>query len=91
MAFLKDFVRPTQIVRSVMRSYDKPSYMVFTNSYKHCRTVKCYGVNREMAEVIGHALQAAGVKEFSIKQQETGAFWRPGMVTIVRIPRSEQP
>lgn len=83
MAFLKDFVRPTTVVRSVMYSYGKHSDMVFTNSYKHCRTVKCYGYSAEMAEVISHALQALGVKEFTVK-----SFQRS---TIVRIPRTEQP
>jgi hypothetical protein len=83
MAFLKDFVRPTSVVRSVMYSYGKHKELVFTNSYERCRTVKCYGYNAEMAEVIGHALRALGVKEFSVK-----SFHRS---TIVRIPRTEQP
>lgn len=91
MAFLKDIVRPTVIVRSIMRRAGKPSYMVFTNSYKHCRTVKCYGGTPELAADIRNMLSAAGVKDFTVKQQQTGAFWRPGMVTIVRIPRTEQP
>lgn len=91
MAFLKDLVRPTTIVRAVMRRHGRPIDQIWTNSYKHCRTVKCYGGTAEMAEEIGHALQACGVKEFKVKQQQTGAFWRPGMVTIVRIPRTEQP
>ena len=89
MAFLKDIVRPTLIVRSVMRRAGKN--LIYTNSYDHCRTVKCYGASPELAADIRNMLSAAGVKDFTVKQQQTGAFWRPGMVTIVRIPRTEQP
>ena len=88
---IKDVIRPTQIVRSVMRAHGKFSELVFTNSYKHCRTVKCYGGSEEMSAEIRNMLSAAGVKDFTVKFKQTGAFWRPGMVTIVRIPRTEQP
>lgn len=90
MAFLKDIVRPTLIARSVMYKYGKPRFMVFTNSYDHCRTVKCYGGSEEMSAEIRDMLSAAGVKDFTVKFKQTGAFWRPGAVTIVRIPRTEQ-
>lgn len=85
---IKDVIRPTQIVRSVMRRAGKQ--LIYTNAYDHCRTVKCYGGSEEMSAEIRNMLSAAGVKDFTIKYMKTGAFWRPGMVTIVRIPRSEQ-
>lgn len=93
---LKNFVRPTVIVRSVMRNFvysldnSNGFGFIWTNSYEHCRTVKCYGASQQMADAIKQALIAAGVKQFKIKQQKSGALWRPGMVTIVRIPRTEQ-
>ena len=88
MAFLKDIVRPTLIARSIMKRAGKN--LIYTNSYKHCRTVKCYGGSEEMSKDLRNMLSAAGVKDFTVKYMQTGAFWRPGMVTIVRIPRTEQ-
>jgi len=39
---IKEFVRPTVIVRGVMRAHGKFTEMIFTNKYKTSRTVKCY-------------------------------------------------
>lgn len=85
---LKNYVRPTLLVRNVMKSFGKPSELVFTNSYKACRTVKCYGVDPAMQDQIASVLVAAGVKDFKIKNT-AGRMFRRGS-TIVRIPRSEQ-
>lgn len=90
---IKDFVRPTQIVRSVMRAHGKPSELVFTNSYKHCRTVKCYsrGSAIELIGDIRTALIKAGVNNFKIRTRADSAWRGPGVDSvIVRIPRSEQ-
>ena len=84
---IKSFIRPTQIVRSVMRAHGKNPYMIFTNSYKHCRTVKCYGSSVEMVGDIRTALVKAGVKHFSCNSK--GNPFRSDSF-IVRIPRSEQ-
>ena len=90
---IKSFVRPTQIVRGVMRAHGKPTYMIFTNSYKHCRTVKCYARGATPVELIGDirtALVKAGVEKFSIKVRPFSSFSRPVDSLIVRIPRAEQ-
>lgn len=90
---IKDIIRPTQIVRSVMRAHGKPSYMVFTNAYKHCRTVKCYSRGNASAMIgdIRLALIRAGVQEFKITTRADSAWRGPGVDSvIVRIPRSEQ-
>ena len=90
---IKSFVRPTQIVRSVMRAHGKPTYMIFTNSYKHCRTVKCYSRGNAI-ELIGDirtALIKAGVQHFKISTRANSAWGGPGVDSlIVRIPRTEQ-
>ena len=91
---IKSFVRPTQIVRSVMRAHGKPTYMIFTNAYDHCRTVKCYSRGATPVELIGDirtALIKAGVNDFSIKMRPFSSFFRPADSLIVRIPRTEQP
>ena len=84
---IKSFIRPTTIVRSVMRAHGHSAYMIFTNSYKHCRTVKCYGGNNELVGDIRTALVKAGVKDFSIDSRDNA--FRPDSF-IVRIPRTEQ-
>ena len=96
---IKDFVRPTQIVRSVMRRYGKKSYMIYTNAYENCRTVKCYSndkspeLHRMIVNDIRTALVKAGVKDFQIKTV-SGRSFQYGMMgassLIVRIPRTEQ-
>ena len=93
---IKSSVRPTQIVRSVMRAHGKPTYMLFTNAYKHCRTVKCYSRGNAI-ELIGDirtALIEAGVENFTIKTIP-GTPWANRdndslQSLIVRIPRTEQ-
>ena len=86
---LKDFIRPTLIARSVMSNAGK--VMIFTNSYEHCRTVKCYGGSEKLTSTLTEALTAAGVKDFKVKVKKSSGWWDPyNTVTIVRIPRSEQ-
>jgi hypothetical protein len=95
---IKSFVRPTQIVRSVMRAHGKFTYAIFTNAYEHCRTVKCYARGNESALIddIRTALVKAGVKAFSIKTIPSTSWANRyngdkliGSL-IVRIPRAEQ-
>lgn len=96
---IKDVIRPTQIVRSVMRAHGKPSHMVFTNAYEHCHTVKCYarGSAIELIGDIRTALIKAGVNVFSIKTIPSTSWANryngdnPYSSLIVRIPRAEQP
>ena len=95
---IKHVIRPTQIVRSVMRAHGKPNHMVFTNSYDHCRTVKCYarGDQTVLISDIRAALAKAGVKVFSIKTIPSTSWANryskdnPLSSLIVRIPRAEQ-
>lgn len=95
---IKSFVRPTQIVRSVMRAHGKPTYMIYTNAYEKCRTVKCYS-RGNVIELIGDirtALIKAGVEKFSIKTIPSTSWANryskdnPLSSLIVRIPRAEQ-
>lgn len=92
---IKDFVRPTQIVRSVMRSHGKLSYEIYTNKYDKCRTVKCYhrGSPLEITGDIRTALIKAGVKSFGIKTITASHWVSPNgdlQSLIVRIPNTEQ-
>ena len=91
---IKDYIKPTTIVRSVMRTHGKPAYMIFTNKYDTCRTVKCYAGDNsgELRKAVSEALQQAGVREFNIKTI-SGVGWRGtrgARSFIVRIPFSEQ-
>ena len=90
---LKQFIRPTQVVRSVMRAYGQQSYEIWTNKYKDCRTVKCYATGQvsKMIEQIRAELIGAGVKEFTIKtyKDANSSEYLPPAV-IVRIPNTEQ-
>ena len=90
---IKSVVRPTLIVRGVMRAHGKD--LVYTNTYPTCRTVKCYFNSPESREAltkdITHVLQAAGVREFKIKTRSPSrSNWHRSGSFIVRIPFSEQ-
>ena len=94
----KDIIRPTQIVRSVMRAHGKSTHRIFTNSYDNCRTVKCYARGNESVLIgdIHSALIKAGLKVFSIKTIPSTSWANryskdnPLSSLIVRIPRAEQ-
>jgi hypothetical protein len=90
---IKDFVRPTVIVRGVMRAHGKSTEMIFTNKYKMCRTVKCYvRPDKTHVELIGDirtALVKAGVVDFNIKIKDS-TTWRAANSLIVSIPFKEQ-
>lgn len=85
---LKEVIRPTLIARSVM-NHDG-NVLVYTNSYKHCRTVKCYGGSERLTSNLTEALTVAGVKNFKVKVQRSRGWASNENVTIVRIPRTEQ-
>jgi len=95
MVEIKNYIRPTQIVRSVMRAHGKPTYMIFTNKYDTCRTVKCY-VRDSATELIGDirtTLVKAGVSSFKISRRSNEFSYRGSFGVdslIVRIPFSEQ-
>lgn len=88
---IKDYVRPTTLVRSVMRKFGVPTYMMFTNNYEKCRTVKCYrlhGLDVEaLYDEICNVLRQAGCRGFSLRLPEGHHSYRPGSF-IVRIPKS---
>ena len=92
---IKEFVRPTVIVRGVMRAHGKSTEMIFTNKYKTCRTVKCY-VRGSATELIGDirtALVKAGVSAFIIRRRSNEFSYRGSFGVdslIVRIPFKEQ-
>lgn len=95
---LKTFIRPTQIVRNVMASHGKPNYMIYTNKYDTCRTVKCYVRDNPSALVsdITTALNESGVSDFKIKLVKSSNWVNMNAggdirSLIVRIPFSEQP
>jgi len=92
---IKTYIRPTTLVRNIMKSFGKNEYLIFTNSYEKCRTVKCYAYgNRdtEMELVIRNELTAAGVSNYEIKRRRgfPASGRTAGGSFIVRIPRSEQ-
>jgi len=87
---LKTYIRPTTLVRNIMKKYGKDSSLVFTNSYEKCRTVKCYGGSEEMELTIRNELTAAGVMGYTIKRRPYNRFGYTAASFIVRIPRSEQ-
>ena len=90
---LKQYIRPTVLVRNIMKSYGKIHFEIFTNKYNKCRTVKCYEGSAEMELAICKELSAAGVRDYSIKRrQHKDRIWGGYMPMsfIVRIPRSEQ-
>ena len=88
---IKDYVAPTTLVRSVMRKFGVPTYMMFTNNYEKCRTVKCYRLNDldigAMYDEIADVLRQAGVRGFSLRLPESHYSFRPGSF-IIRIPKS---
>jgi hypothetical protein len=88
---LKQYIRPTTLVRNIMKSFGKNQGLIFTNTYEKCRTVKCYGGSPELELAIRNELTAAGVSGYSIKRRPF-TTWGGYTTTsfIVRIPRSEQ-
>ena len=93
----KDYIRPTVLVRSIMRKFGVPGYMMYTNSYDKCRTVKCYRLNgmniSDLYDEVYEQLEKAGVRDFDIKMGDSWAhegYGMPGSF-IVRIPRTVQP
>jgi len=91
---IKEYIRPTVLVRSIMRKFGVPGYMMYTNSYDKCRTVKCYRLNSmnisDLYDEVYEQLEKAGVRDFDIKLPEGHFSYRSGSF-IVRIPRTEQP
>ena len=90
---IKNFISATKLVRSVLRANDIPSYFIWTNDYKKCKTVKTYNfrwfdadkAKNEITEV----LTAAGYKDFSFKLVENNFCYAlgPTVSFIVRLPK----
>ena len=90
---IKNFISATKLVRSVLRANDIPTYFIWTNDYKKCKTVKTYQfrwfdadkAEKEIAEV----LTAAGYKNFTFKRKVNENTFAMGPVTafIVRLPK----
>ena len=86
---MKDYaliITPTTLVRKLMHVHGANPTLIFTNSYDHCRTVKCYA--RQIADIKSFKqdlLQLFVKLEFGCPQVYTT---ERGL--IVRIPRSLQ-
>lgn len=84
-------LKPTRLVRKIMRKHGLIT--IFTNKYKTCRTVKCYGN-------IHHSKMQNMVKEIEARLGEIGVDYKvkhtdwdtypllPGI--IIRIPFESQ-
>lgn len=77
-------VNPTLLARRIMYKFGKRPYMVFTNNYEKCKTVKCYASSSAQANLmlgleLDNFLRDAGVVGHTIKRNN-------GSI-IVRIPK----
>ena len=94
MNVLATVIRPTELVRRLMRAHGASSYMTFTNSYKHCRTVKCYAGQLKDEEAFKRDLLEMFTKlELGCPQvyrTKSISVYRNTAAMIVRIPRSLQ-
>lgn len=84
----------TAQVRKILRENGcAQPYEMWTNRYKHCRTVKCYApVDDELiidaAEQIQDLCEAEGI-EFNMRVREHSSLWGARSAIIVRLPLYE--
>ena len=94
MSVLQNVIRPTEVVRRLMRAHGASSALTFTNSYKRCRTVKCYAGQLNDEEAFKRDLLEMFTKlELGCPQvyrTESYSVHRNTAAMIVRIPRSMQ-
>ena len=94
MNVLATVIRPTVAVRRLMYAHGASTYMTFTNSYKRCRTVKCYAGQLRDEEAFKRDLLEMFTKlELGCPQvyrTESYSAHRNTAAMIVRIPRSMQ-
>lgn len=94
MNVLANVIRPTQAVRRLMYTHGASSALTYTNSYKHCRTVKCYaGQLRDEEAFKRDLLELFSKLELGCPQvyrTESYSAFRNTAAMIVRIPRSLQ-
>jgi len=94
MNVLATVIRPTEVVRRLMYAHGASTYMTFTNSYKRCRTVKCYAGQLRDEEAFKRDLLEMFTKlELGCPQvyrTESYSVHRNTAAMIVRIPRSMQ-
>ena len=86
-------IRPTQVVRNLMRAHGAPQDLIWTNTYDKCRTVKCYVINIDVEAFKRELLEVYTELEFGCPQvycRPAGSIHRPFDSLIVRIPRSLQ-
>jgi len=78
-------MRNTQVVRNVMNTIS-PGCSKFTNKYKNCRTVKCYGgINK--FDAIRADLNKTGISfSAKIKAREYAGNGNMNFSIIVRLP-----
>lgn len=87
MIDMTKIVRPTAAVRRLMAAHGAASWLIFTNTYKTCRTVKCY---------THHLKTVKQFKQELLDMFETLGYGCPQMYQsnegglIVRIPHSLQ-
>ena len=94
MNVLATVIRPTEVVRRLMRAHGASQHMIWTNSYEKCRTVKCYAGQLKDEEAFRSDLLEMFTKlELGCPQvyrTESYSVHRNTAAMIVRIPRSLQ-
>lgn len=87
-------ITPTVAVRRLMRAHGVRSWGVFTNKYKHCRTVKCYTGQIKFFHSFMDDLKALyaelGYGELEYNMTPTYSDFRDTRAFIVRIPNTLQ-
>jgi hypothetical protein len=91
MAQLKDFIRPSIVVRNIMRAHGRLGHEIWTNRYDKFSSVKCYAedeglgaiLDEEMVNEINNALTLMGVVDFRVRRCNNSKA--PPSI-IVRIP-----
>jgi hypothetical protein len=80
----------TQLVRDTIRKHRKGYTTMYTNKYKHCRTVKCYGgeKNKKLCRKIDEALIAVGSVGHSVNilKSKCPFYGYVNKSIIVRLP-----
>ena len=94
MNVLAVVIRPTEVVRRLMYAHGASPVLTYTNSYKRCRTVKCYAGQLKDEEAFKRDLLDMFTKlELGCPQvyrTESYSVHRNTSAMIVRIPRSMQ-
>lgn len=79
----------TKIVRKVIRKHEKHVVWLYTNKYKHCRTVKVANkLSAAARQELVYSLTQAGCEDHSVYEisNRTVAWHGRRVSTIIRIP-----